>query len=485
MKNKFLLWLVLCVFSSAMLSGQDIWNLQRAVEYSLTNNISVKQANIQYEQAELDFKANFAGLYPNATFSNSWSMRFGRSENPTTGLLENTKALSSTFSFGSSFNIFNFYSLRNTVAAYRYQKEATKVSEEKARNDIALRVANAYLLALQAKEQVKVSELQIALTTEQLDVTRKRVAAGSLPELNSAEIEAQLATDSSNFVTATANKELQLLQLKAVLNLDAGVPFDVETPDLDKIPLEPLSALQPEAVYALALANLPQIKVSDLNIKAAEKNTDAARAAMYPRIGGFVNLGTNFYAALQQSVSGATNDFRETGLFARAGASDYPVYSPVITGKTVGKPFSQVWSGFGNQLNQNFGQNIGLNFSVPLFNGFQARTNWQRARLNLRGQQLQKDLDNQTLKQDVYTAYNNAVASLQKEVAGRKAVETAQRSYELSKKRYDVNLLTSFELITNQNNLVTAQINYLLARYDYVFKMKVLEFYKGQGLKLF
>ena len=479
-----LAWLVVPILSSTAVLGQDVWNLQRAVEYAVANNISVKQANIAYEQAALDYRSNYASVYPTAVFSNNWGMRFGRSENPTTGILENTKALTTSFNFTSNFTIFNFYSLRNSVAAARYQREAAVATEERSKNDIGLRVANAYLLTLQAKEQVRVNELQIGLTREQLDVTRKRVEAGSLPELNVAEIEAQLATDSSNLVTAVSNKELQLLQLKAVLNLDAGVPFDVETPDLDKIPVEPLAALQPEGVFDLAMANLPQLKVDNLNLLAAEKNYAAARGQMYPRLSGFLNLSSNFYAALQQSV-GTASGFRPTGLIARQGTTDLQVYSPVFTGKTVSKPLDEVWKGFGNQLNQNFGQNLGIGINVPIFNGLQFRTNWERARLTLRGQQLQLDLDRQSLKQEVYTAYNNAVAALQKQVASRKAVETAQRSYELSKKRYDVNLLTSFELITNQNNLLRAQIDYLLSRYDYVFKMKVLEFYKGQGLKLF
>ena len=487
MNNRILLWLVLTALTSNSLFSQEIWNLQRTVEYAVLNNITVKQANLAYLQAELNFRGNFSSRYPTASFNNNWSMNFGRSDNPTTGLLENTKALSTSFSFSSSATIFNFYALRNTAAAYKYQVAAAEVSEQKAKNDIGLRVANAYLLALQAKEQVKVNEMQIGLTKEQLSLTRKRVDAGALPELNLAEIESQLATDSSNLVSAIANTQLQLLQLKAVLNMDAALPFDVETPDLDKIPLEPLSALQPDAVFALALANLPQQKISDFNILAAEKNRDAARGFMYPRIAGFVNLGSSFYAALQQAVPGTNpTGERETGLYARTGTTTtVPVYSPVFTGKTVNKSLSQVWGGFGNRLNQNFGQTLGLSLNVPILNGFQARNNLERSKLNLQNLRLQKEFDNQGLKQEVYTAYTNAVAALQKEVAGRKAVETAQRSYDLSRKRYDVNLLTSFELITNQNNLLNAQINYLLARYDYVFKMKVLEFYKGQGLKLF
>lgn len=485
MRRKTLFVLIIAALITKPLFSQDIWDLRRAVDYAITNNISVKQANISALQAELDFKVNRSGIYPTANFSNNWNMSFGRRENPTTGIFENTNALASTFNFSSQFNIFNFFSQRNSIAAYKYQLASSQASELKAKNDIALRVANAYLLVLQAKEQVRINELQIKLTTEQLGVTRKRVDAGALPELNAAEIEAQLARDSSTYVNSVANRELQLLQLKAILNLDAGASFDVQTPDIENIPMETLADLQPEAVYQLALANLPQQRINDFNLLAAQKRRDAARGQLYPSLGGFVGLSTNFFSPLQTSIPGATATGEQaTGLFVRNGTTTLPVFSPTFTGKTVSRPFGQIWNGFGGQLSDQFGQSVGIGISVPIFNGYQAKTNLQRANLNIKNVQLQKELDNQTLKQDIYTAYNNAVAALQLHVASQKAVETAQRTYDLGKKRYDVNLLSSFELITNQNNLYRSQIDLLLARYDYVFKMKLLEFYKGQGLKL-
>jgi outer membrane protein len=194
-------------------------------------------------------------------------------------------------------------------------------------------------------------------------------------------------------------------------------------------------------------------------------------------------MSSNFFGAMQKSIPGLPTGEQPTGLFVKNGTTVLPVFSPTISGRKENKSLGEIWSGFGSQLEANFGQSVGLGISVPIFNRFSARTNWQRSKLIVRNLQFQKELDNQTLKQEIYTAYNNVKAALQKQVASKKAVETAQRSYELSKKRYDVNLLTSFELITNQNNLFRAQIDLLLARYDYVFKMKVLEFYKGQGLR--
>lgn len=344
-------------------------------------------------------------------------------------------------------------------------------------------MANAYLLALQSKEQVNINEAQIKLTQQQLDVTRRRVNAGSLPELNAAEIEAQLARDSSNFITSVANTELQQLQLKAILNLDAGAPFNIETPDVDKIPLQSLADLQPEAVYALALVNLPQQRINDFRLKAAQKRREASRGFMYPSIGAFAGLSSNFFGPFQKALPGSQTGEQPTGLYTKVGSTITPVFSPTFSGSKENKSLKEIWSGFGTQIEANFGQSIGLGINVPLFNGSIARTNWEKAKLNVRNVQFLREQDNQTLKQEIYSAYQNALASLQKNAASQKSVETAQRSYDLSKKRYDVNLLSTFELITAQNNLFRAQVDRLLARYDYVFKLKVLEFYKGQGLK--
>src|SRR5690349_15631713 len=168
MQTKILLALIISISHWNFIYSQTNWDLKRSVEYALANNITVKQADISSQQAELDFRQNRFGQYPNASLSNNWGLSFGRRENPTTGIFENTNSLYSSFNFSSSISIFNFFSMRNTIAASKYELAAYKALETKARNDIALRVANAYLLALQAKEQVEISELQINLTNEQL-----------------------------------------------------------------------------------------------------------------------------------------------------------------------------------------------------------------------------------------------------------------------------------------------------------------------------
>jgi outer membrane protein len=475
---------ILLVITSFSVTAQDKWNLKRCVEYAMANNISVKQANINAQDAALVYHQSLLERYPTANFTNNWGLSFGRNDNPTTGIQESINFLSSTFNLTSQVNIFNFYRQRNVIAANKYSAEANKASEEKAKNDIALRVANAYLLALQAKEQINISSNAVAQTKEQLGVTRKRVDAGALPELNAAEIEAQLARDSSTLITAVSNAELQLLQLKAILNIDAAAPFEIETPPVDQIPVDPISDLQPAYVFELAIKALPQQKVNDFKILSAQKNADAARSAMLPSLGGFLQLSTNFSSSLNERTVGAITGEDQTGLFVRNGTTVLPVISPQFSTTQNGKKFGDVFNNYGTQLNNNFGQNVGVGITVPIFNGGSARIKWERAKLNIKNLQLQKDLDNQTLKQDIYTAYNNAIASFQVYNANKKALETSQRTYDLAKKRFDVSLLNTFELITNQTNLNRAKLDLLVAQYDYVFKMKLLEFYKGEGLKL-
>jgi outer membrane protein len=141
-------------------------------------------------------------------------------------------------------------------------------------------------------------------------------------------------------------------------------------------------------------------------------------------------------------------------------------------------------AGFFPQFSDNFRQSYGLSISIPISNGGSFRTNYQRSQLTLKSLQIQKDIDNQKIKQDIYQAYNNALVALEKFNAGEKTVAASQRTYDFAKKRYDVGMLGTFELITNQNNLFRAKLQNVLNQFDYVFKMKVLEFYKGQGLKL-
>lgn len=469
--------LCLCCLVAAHCFSQEKWDLRQCIEYAAVNNISIKQQDVQARLAALNYKQSTLALYPSANLNGNVAYSSGRNQNPVTFDLITQGYLSSGFTLQAGAELFNWNSKQNTRAANALEAQAAFANVQKLRDDISLNVAGAYLQILLSREQIKVSEIQVQQTISQLENTRKLVKAGSVPELNAVQLEAQLANDSANLVTAQGNARQALLLLKAYLNLDAATPLDVETPDVASIPLDDLASLQPEAVYALAVQNLPQQKVNDLRVKAAQKFIAAAKGAMYPTFSAFGSLGTSFNNRAQ-TITGSTVVTAPVGK-VNVGGTQYDVFPlQPFTNYTYSKiPYF-------NQLDQNFRQSIGLSVSVPIANGGSLRTAYERSKLNLQGLQLQQQLDNQTLKQDIYKAYTDVITSLQKFAAATKTVEANQKAFDFATKRYNVGLLNTVDLITTQNNLYGARQQRLLAQYDYVFKMKVLEFYKGEGLKL-
>jgi outer membrane protein len=458
-------------------SAQQKWDLRRCIDYALANNISIKQTDLQARLAALQLKQSKLSLYPRASFSTSTSFNNGRNQDPTTFSLITQSYLSANTQLQTSAEIFNWYSKRNTVAANEWEFHAAMAGSEKLRNDIALTIANAYLQILLAAEQEKIAGVQLQQSQTQLINTRKLVKAGSLPELNAAELEAQVARDSATLISAKGSTTQNLLNLKAFMALDAAAAFEVDVPPVEKIPVEDIADLQPDAVYASAIANLPQQKVNDYKIKAAEKNSMAARGALYPTLSAFGSLGSRFNSRSEEAIS-STLVNPAIGKVNVSG-TDYSVFR-----LTPFPDYTYRKQPFFSQINQNFNQGIGLNLSVPIFNGGNLRTGYERSKVNIENLKLQQLLDNQKTKQDIYLAYNSALVALEKFNAGKKSVDAAERSYAFAQKRYAVGMLTTLELVTNQNNLFRAKLENALNQFDYVFKMKVLEFYKGRGLKL-
>lgn len=475
MRMKFLTLLTI-LFISGAAQAQEKWDLLRCVQYAMDNNITVRQTDLQSKIAELQLKQSRMGLLPNLNFSGGPGYNSGRNQDPTSFSLITQSYLSANMSLQSSAQIFNWFSKRNTIAANEWELEAARASTDKLKNDIALTVANSFLQILLAKEQEKIAGVQLQQSQAQLSNTRKLVDAGSLPELNAAELEAQVARDSATVITAKGSVYQNILNLKAFMAMDADSHFEIEAPPVEKIPIEKIADLQPEAVYQLAMINMPQQRVNDFKIKAAQKNSAAAKGSLYPTFSISGRLGSSYNNRTIEATGIDSISARIIGK-TNVGGTDYNVVADYPNYRTQKQPFF-------SQLNQNFSQSIGLTLSIPIFNGYNARTNYERTKITIRNQQLQKELDDKTLKSDIYRAYDAAVVALEKFNAGKKSLETAERSYGFALKRYEVGMLTTFELITNQNNVFRAKLENALNQFDYVFKMKVLEFYKGQGLKL-
>ena len=475
--------LALCLLFANIITAkaqQDTWTLQRSVDYALANNISIKQQDVQKRFAALTFKQSQLSQIPSVNLGADGTYGSGRNIDPYTNSIITQSYFNTGVGVTAGVTIFNWFSLQNQIASNRYQAQAQDRLLEKARNDVAFNVANAFLQILLNTEQVHISELQVKLTTSQLENTKKLVIAGSVPESNQADLEAKLASDSVTLVNAGNQVIISTLQMKALLNLGFEIPYVIQIPEkIADIPLPRLDEVDPEMVYSAALSTNPLIKSDELMIRSMERSLASARGQLYPKLSLSANLNTSYANSAKTPFKTGEIPYTLPVGEVVVGGVTYPVTTSGVNDKTELRTIS-----FSDQLNNNFRQSIGLSLSIPILNGWQARTNVNKARLNVESQQLIRDKDNLQLRQDIYTAHANAVAAIQKFSAASKGVQASQRAYDFATKRFDLGLMNTIDYITTQSNLFKAQIDKVSAQYDYIFKMKLLEFYRDQKITL-
>lgn len=469
--------------SSALAQKGEKWDLKRCVDYAMANNISVKQADIQARTTEVLLKQSKYQQYGQVNYNLQHGFSYGRSLNQTTNIYQDANIMYENQGLQGQITLFNWGALKNNVASNKYAYEADKAAVDKARNDIGLNVANQYLRALLSLEQSRVNEVQLKQTQAQYLNTRKQVNAGSLPELNAAELEAQVARDSATLIQSQVQYQVDLLTLKGLLNLPADLPFDIDAPPVEKIPVDNILEQDPASVFKMAMNSQPQIKGNQFRLLSAERAYEASRGRLFPTISAFGSLQTRFNQNFSTFTQTGVQEVA-TGTYVKGGTGNVPVYAqvPVIT--TGARSFPSAFDGYWSQLNNNLGKVFGVSLNVPIFNGWQAKANVARSKLEIERANLAITRDTLQLKQDIYNAYQQAFGAYNTFMARDKAVRTAERSFELSTKRYEAGVQQTIEWLQNQNNLTRARIDRLIAQYNYVFTMKVLEFYKGQGLRL-
>lgn len=478
--------MVLIMTTSSMSYAQDgdVWTLQRAVQYALDNNISIKQSELNRRLSELTYKQSQLSQLPNVSANTQYGRSFGRSVDPTTNQFVNGTSYDFlTLSGNVDVLVFGWFQKRNTIAQNKLNLQATSSDLAQLRDDVSLNVATGYLRALLAKQQVDVSTQQVDLSKAQLEQTKKFALAGRVPELDVAQMESQLASDSSQLIASIMDYNAAILDIKAILNLDFAVPFDVEVPDVPLSGLLDLSSMSANDVYIAAKLHFGKVKSSKLKVDAAKKGLAAAKGALYPRLSLAGNFGTNWASTVKDitgfNITGAspTGSFVPVGVPGVIADTMLPVYQYTGTYETQTRPL-------GTQLDNNFRQGVAINLNVPIFNGWQAQTAVKQAKVNVQIEELNKYQTELQLKQDVYKAFNDAQNAVQKYYAADRAAVAARRAYNFAEKRYELGLSNTVEYLTNQNNLFSAESNLASAQYDLIFKLKVIDYYLGKELKL-
>ena len=472
---------IFLLFANTVASkAQDTWSLQRSVDYALANNIDIKTQVVQQRLAALTLKQSQMAQIPTLSAGFNGQYGSGRSVDPYTNAIITQSYYSTNGGATAGATLFNWFYQRNTIAANKYNYQAQDKLLEKAKNDVSFNIATAFLQILLNTEQVHISEVQVKLTMDQLANTKKLVIAGSVPESNQADLESQLASDSVTLVNAQNQVIQSTLQMKALLNLGFDQPYVPQIPDnIVEIPLPRLDEVDPEMVYSAALQNNPLIKADELLIKSYQRTYAAAKGKLYPSLSASGNLYTSYATSAKTTNITGTTPYTTNIGYVDVNGTTYTVKSDGVT-----PTYSYKTIPFGDQISNNFYQTLGVSLSIPILNGWYYRTNVQKAKLNIETQRLTREKDNQKLREDIYAAHANAVSALQKFYAASRGVDASKKAYDFATKRFDLGLMNTIDYITTQSKLYNAQINKVSAQYDYIFKMKLLEFYRDQKITL-
>jgi outer membrane protein len=469
---------VIAILISGAVQAQDsLWTLQRTIKYAVDNNIDIKQSVLNERLARLQLLQSQLSQLPNASVSADIGRSYGRSIDPTTNQFINQGYTFSGLNGNVDVLLFGWFQKRNTISQNKLLNKAATADVDQLKDDVSLNVATAFLRILMAKEQIKVQENQLKYSLKQKEQTEYFVKAGRSPELDLAQMQAQVATDSSAYFTAVASYQQSLLDMKALMNFEISAPYTAVAPDVNNIPLTELGTLDPEQVYVQAQDHFGSIRSSQLRIDAAQKSLAVYQGALYPQLSLAGQFGTNYSSTLTEITGAQLVRYTPNGQIVDVNGTALNVQEPVYNLTTKTTPF-------GDQYSNNFRQTVALSLIVPLFSGWTSRTNVGRAKVDVQSKELTMQSTKLKLKQDVYKAYYDAKVAVQKYYAAARADEASGRAYTYAQKRYELGLMNALELLTTQNNSLKATSDALSAKYDLLFKLKVIDYYLGKEIKL-
>ena len=438
--KKVALSLIICQLSLSHAAAQQPWTLKQCCDYAVEHNIAVKQYANQERKSEVQLSNALNQRLPDLNGSANENFSFGR------GLTaENTYAnkntSSTSFSLGTSIPLFTGFRIPNTIALNRLNLQAATAELEKAKNDIRIQVAQAYVQILYNMELSEVAQRQIAIDSAQVARLQALLDVGRASE---AQLSQQKATLAQSRLTATQtrnNLQLSVLALSQLLELPTPEGFEVARPILPESTEAPSTLPQPDEIYAEAIAVKPEVRTQQLRLQAAQKSIALARSGYMPTLSFSAGMGSNYY-----KTSGFTAD------------------------------------GFGKQLKNNFSQYLGFSLSIPIFDRFSTRNSIRSAKIDHENQLLSLDLTKKTLYKEIQQAYYNTVAARQKLKSSEQARQSATDAFRLVQAKYENGRATITEFNESKNAYLRTESDLTQARYEYLYQQALIRFYRGREL---
>ncbi len=455
------------------LSAQQAWSIEDCLRYAMENNIQIKQSVLNTEYNENLLKQSKLGQIPNLSGSANYGFSTGRTLDQTTYRYTNQQINSVNLGLSSYTNLFNGLQVRNTIQQNQLNLMASYQDVESVKNEISLNIAAAYLNIMFNRELVMVTLSQLEITGQQVERTRKMVDAGRLARGNALELQAQFAGEEVNLVNAENQLSISLLNLQQILHLPIDTAFEILIPELADPDENPL-LVDAQEVYSIAEEIMPEVKSAMLSLESAEKGLAIAKGARSPQLYLSANYNSGYSDVRQQIIE--------------VGAPQQIPIGETVSGETVVSnpqeiPVLGAYPFFG-QVRDNRNAGVGLGLSIPIFNGWSINTSIANARIMHENAKL--DLQNRQLAlyASIQQAYADAVAALKKFNATQQALTSMEESFKYTEKKFEVGLVNTVDYNMSKNQLISTQSDLLQAKYDFIFRTKILNFYRGEPITL-
>jgi outer membrane protein len=449
MKNSSLLALLfVLLIGNSVFSQTKKWTLRECVDYALKNNISIKQSELDIQTADIAKKDAIANFLPNLSANATHSWNIGLNQNITTGLLENQTTQFTQIGLNSGVAIYNGLQNQNRFRRANLTKVASEFQLAKMKDDVSLNVANAFLQILFNKENLKVQKEQLSNDEKQQKRSEELVAAGVIPRGDLLDMKATVANDKQNVINAENNLFLSKLSLAQLLQLDDFQSFDTSDEDYEAKASLTMQE-KPEVIVDKAKKDRVELKIAKSNLDIAESDLKISKGAFQPSLSGFYSFSTR-----------ASNSDRivrdDAGNISVLGA--LPIF---------------------DQFSEFKGHNFGFNLQIPIFNGFTIKNNVERSKIVLERNKTVFKQTEQDLERNVYTAITNAKGALNAYEAANSTLEARKEAFNYAKEKFAVGMMNSFDFNQAQTLYANAQSEVLRTKYDYIFKVKIVEFYFG------
>ncbi len=460
-------------FSSFAQDDAIIWTFQECVEYALENNLTVKNQEFNVDINEVNALESKMNLLPSLNANGNYGTNWGRSLNPETNLVIRQQQDQGFGSISLSWVIFSGLQNHNTIKQANANLTVQQFNLEKSKNDIIIQIVTFYTNVIFNKELYENAKSQLESTTSQMERTRKQVVAGALPLSSLLDLQSQVASSELNMINAENAVNLSILQLKQAMLIPAYQPLAIEIPEIELSEAD-LVGINPQRVYEIALATRPEVKSADMNVESSILGVQLARGSYYPRVSFNAGMNTSY------SSFAADNKRERTGNFVTTPIGIVQSSGEVVVGnipEIINAPYST-----GAQLNDNFGQSVSMGITIPIFNNLQVNATVQRAKIALDQAEVQAQQTRLDLRQTIELVYNDVYSSGKAYQSSFKKVEAQEESFRAMKQRYENGAANSTDYEVAENNLFQAKSDLLRAKYDYIFKLKVLDFYQGKPI---